>query len=122
MELERSGVKVAYSFPGVKVHAKIALIRKLDMDGEQIYSYLSTGNFHEDTSKLYTDFGLFTYDERITSEVARILIFLKLVRYLYKSLKISLWDFSTLDQVFGNLSCRKLRMPNRDFLLLLPLK
>ena len=77
MELERAGVKVAYSFPGVKVHAKIALIRKLDMDGEQIYSYLSTGNFHEDTSKLYTDFGFFTYDEKITSEVARIFNFLE---------------------------------------------
>lgn len=77
MELEKAGVKVAYSFPGVKVHAKIALIRKLDMNGEQIYSYLSTGNFHEDTAKLYTDFGMFTYDERITSEVARIFNFLE---------------------------------------------
>ncbi len=77
MELEKAGVKVAYSFPGVKVHAKIALIRKLDMNGEQIYSYLSTGNFHEDTAKLYTDFGMFTFDERITSEVARIFNFLE---------------------------------------------
>ena len=77
MELEKAGVKVAYSFPGVKVHAKIALIRKLDMNGEQIYSYLSTGNFHEDTAKLYTDYGMFTYDERITSEVARIFNFLE---------------------------------------------
>jgi polyphosphate kinase len=77
MELEKAGVKVAYSFPGVKVHSKIALIRKLDMEGEQIYSYMSTGNFHEDTAKLYTDYGLFTYDERITSEVARIFNFLE---------------------------------------------
>ena len=34
--------------------------------------YLSTGNFHEKTANLYSDFGLFTKDERITREARRI--------------------------------------------------
>ena len=76
-KLERAGVHVHYSFPGVKVHSKLALVRRIEDGKEQIYNYLSTGNFHEDTAKIYSDFGLFTADERLTSEVARIFSFLE---------------------------------------------
>ncbi|NUO00979.1 MAG: polyphosphate kinase 1, partial [Saprospiraceae bacterium] len=43
-------------------------------------SYLSTGNFHEDTAKVYSDFGLFTADERIVGEVTRIFSYLETVK------------------------------------------
>ncbi len=78
--LEESGVQVKYSFPGLKVHSKAALVRRIDDSGEQLYVYLSTGNFHEKTAKLYSDFGMFTTDRRITSEVARLFAFLETVR------------------------------------------
>ncbi len=78
--LEQSGVQVKYSFPGLKVHAKAALVRRIENGGEQLYVYLSTGNFHEKTAKLYSDFGLFTADSRLTSEVARLFSFLETVR------------------------------------------
>ncbi len=71
--LENAGVTVHYSFPGVKVHSKLALVRRLEQGRDaRLYTYLSTGNFHEETAKIYSDFGLFTVDERITSEVARL--------------------------------------------------
>lgn len=76
-KLEEAGVNVHYSFPGVKVHSKLALVRRVENGQERIYNYLSTGNFHEDTAKIYSDFGLFTADERITSEVSRIFSFLE---------------------------------------------
>jgi polyphosphate kinase len=41
------------------------------------YAYLSTGNFHEDTAKVYSDFGLFTADERLTEEMSRVFAFLE---------------------------------------------
>lgn len=76
-EMERHGVKVKYSFPGLKVHAKCALISRKS-DGElKHYAYLSTGNFHEMTAKVYSDYGLFTADERYTSEVIRLFGFLE---------------------------------------------
>jgi polyphosphate kinase len=78
--LERSGVQVKYSFPGLKVHSKSALIRRFENGSEQLYVYLSTGNFHEKTAKLYSDFGMFTADKRLTSEVARLFGFLETVR------------------------------------------
>ena len=71
-KLSRSGIKVHYSIPGIKVHSKLALIRRIENDKPKFYSYLSTGNFHEDTAKFYTDFGLFTVDERYTKDVMKV--------------------------------------------------
>ena len=78
--LEQAGVNVQYSFPGLKVHAKIALIRRIEPDGPKIYSYLSTGNFHEDTAKVYSDLGIFTARKEIVHEVSRIFSFLETVK------------------------------------------
>lgn len=75
--LERAGVTVYYSMPGFKVHSKLALVRRLEDGKPALYAYLGTGNFHEDTAKLYTDFGLFTADKKIVNEVARVFNFLE---------------------------------------------
>lgn len=79
-QLEKAGIVVRYSFPGLKVHSKIALVRRIEKGVPQLYTYLSTGNFHEVTAKIYSDLGLFTADHRITSEVARIFSFLETVK------------------------------------------
>jgi polyphosphate kinase len=71
-KLEEAGVKVHYSFPGLKVHSKAAIIRRIENGKAVLYAYLSTGNFHELTAKVYSDLGLFTADPRITGEIARI--------------------------------------------------
>lgn len=71
-KLEEAGVKVHYSFPGLKVHSKAAIIRRIENGKAVLYTYLSTGNFHEMTAKIYSDLGLFTADTRITGEIARI--------------------------------------------------
>jgi polyphosphate kinase len=75
--LERAGVQVQYSMPGLKVHSKMALVRRVEEEKVQFYTYLSTGNFHEDTAKIYGDLGLFTIEERLTTEVARLFTFLE---------------------------------------------
>ena len=71
-ELLKAGVKVFYSFPGLKVHSKICLIRRKENETSEYYAYLATGNFNEKTAKVYADLGLFTKDERITSEVKNV--------------------------------------------------
>ncbi|NJC25010.1 polyphosphate kinase 1 [Neolewinella antarctica] len=78
--LEAAGVHVAYSFPGVKVHSKLALVRRIHEGEQEIYCYLATGNFHEDTAKIYSDFGVFTADTRLTSEVSRVFTYLEHVQ------------------------------------------
>jgi len=76
-ELKKAGVHVTTSFPGIKVHVKLALIIRQTDEGEEKYAYLSTGNFHEGTAKLYSDFGLFTYDTRLTNEAVKVFSFLE---------------------------------------------
>lgn len=75
-EMERAGIKVFYSFPGLKVHAKLALITRKENNELKNYCYVATGNFNENTAKVYSDFGLFTADEGITSEVEKVFQYL----------------------------------------------
>ena len=74
--LERAGIAIIYSIPGVKVHAKIALVVRSENGVRREYAYLGTGNFNEVTARFYTDFGLLTADPRITSEVEQVFRYL----------------------------------------------
>jgi polyphosphate kinase len=75
--LRAEGVKVISGVPGLKVHSKIALIRRVENNKGRDYAIVGTGNFHEGTAKLYTDYQLFTADRRITSEVRQVFEFLQ---------------------------------------------
>jgi len=68
-EMEEQGIRVLYSFPGLKVHSKLALVLRKENKKEKSYCYLATGNFNEKTAQLYSDTGLFTTDQRLTQEV-----------------------------------------------------
>ncbi len=71
-EMQKAGVKVLYSLPGLKVHAKIALITREENNILRNYAYLSTGNFNEKTARLYTDYGFFTANPGIADEVEKV--------------------------------------------------
>src|SRR5690606_9067239 len=71
-ELRKEGAKVLYSFPGLKVHAKLCLVTSKKCNETKRYAYLSTGNFNEKTANVYTDFGLLTSEKRLTQEVSRV--------------------------------------------------
>lgn len=71
--LEAAGVRTLFSMRGLKVHAKIALIRS--RTGPAL-AYVGTGNFNEKSAKAYTDHGIFTCDERITDDVDQVFRFL----------------------------------------------
>jgi polyphosphate kinase len=78
--LEKAGVRVHYSFPGVKVHSKLALFRRIEGGKPHLYAYLGTGNFHEETAKVYSDFAICTADQRLTTEVSNVFSFLENVK------------------------------------------
>jgi polyphosphate kinase len=68
-EMTKAGIRIIYSIPKLKVHAKIALVirRKGSNYGDQ--AYLGTGNFNEKTARLYCDHGLFTSNPEVVKEV-----------------------------------------------------
>ncbi|BAX78544.1 polyphosphate kinase 1 [Labilibaculum antarcticum] len=74
-EMRKAGVKIIDSIPGLKVHAKLALVlRKGD---KKDYAFLSTGNFNENTAKIYSDHGLLTSDEVIITELKQLFDYLE---------------------------------------------
>ncbi|MCA1757795.1 MAG: polyphosphate kinase 1 [Bacteroidales bacterium] len=75
-KLHEEGVKVIYGVPGLKVHAKLCLITRVKEDKVQRYACVGTGNFNEDTSRIYSDHLLLTADTKITNEVAKSFSFL----------------------------------------------
>jgi polyphosphate kinase len=74
--MEQAGIKVYYSFPGLKVHSKLLLITRKMIHSEKDYAYLATGNFNEKTARIYCDMALFTCNQKITSELRRVFSYL----------------------------------------------
>ncbi|HHX8521172.1 TPA: polyphosphate kinase 1 [Vibrio diabolicus] len=70
--LTEAGVHVIFGAPGLKIHSKLLMISR--REGEEIirYAHIGTGNFHEKTARIYTDFSLLTADQEITNEVRNV--------------------------------------------------
>jgi polyphosphate kinase len=58
--MKAAGIKIINSIPGLKVHAKVALVRRVEDKELKNYSFLATGNFNEATGRFYTDHVFFT--------------------------------------------------------------
>jgi polyphosphate kinase len=72
--LEQAGAHVIYGVVGYKTHAKMLLVVRREEDRLRRYVHLGTGNYHPRTAKLYTDFGLFTCNDEIGSDVNDIFV------------------------------------------------
>ena len=73
--LQEAGIQVEFGVTGLKVHSKMFLIER-EIEGEtQRIAYIGTGNFHEETARFFSDFGLFTADSALTDEVAKLFSF-----------------------------------------------
>ena len=85
-QMEAAGVQLIFGIPGLKVHSKIGLIEKNVNGKKKRYGFISTGNFNEDTAKIYTDYTLLTSNQKILKEVNKVFNFLQ-VHYKLKKYK-----------------------------------
>ena len=83
-KLIEDGVQVIQGIPNLKVHAKLCLIARKEQGKSVRYAVIGTGNFNEDTARIYCDHTLLTADERLTSEVRSLFSFLR-TNYKVKS-------------------------------------
>lgn len=68
--LEEAGCHVIYGLMGLKTHAKIILVVRKEADGIKRYVHLGTGNYNDNTAKLYTDMGLMTANDQFGSDAS----------------------------------------------------
>ena len=73
--MEQAGIRIIYSIPGLKVHAKVAVILRKDTEEggkRRDFAYLSTGNFNEKTAKIYSDMALLTSNTEMIKDINKV--------------------------------------------------
>lgn len=75
-KLEQAGIHVTYGVVGLKTHCKVILVVRRDHDGLRRYVHIGTGNYHEETAKLYSDIGLLTCDPDIGRDATELFNYL----------------------------------------------
>ncbi|TBW29375.1 polyphosphate kinase 1 [Gramella sp. KN1008] len=77
-QMQEEGVKLIFGVPGLKVHCKTCVIEREEDGKLKRYGFISTGNFNESTSRVYTDYTLFTADPAILKEVNKVFDFFEI--------------------------------------------
>ncbi|WP_019038221.1 polyphosphate kinase 1 [Psychroflexus tropicus] len=85
-KMEREGVKLIFGVTGLKVHCKTCIIERLENQKIKYYGFISTGNFNENTAKIYTDYTLFTSHQGILKDINKVFDFFE-VNYKIKRYK-----------------------------------
>ena len=75
--LSSAGIKVIFGIPALKVHSKLCVIHRKEKNKIVKYAHIGTGNFHEKTAKIYTDFSLFTKHNGICEECDSVFKFIE---------------------------------------------
>lgn len=73
--LQSEDIRLIFGVKGLKVHSKVCVVERLENHKLVRYGIISTGNFNESTARLYTDYTLFTADQRICKEINRLFEF-----------------------------------------------
>lgn len=73
--MQAEGIKLIFGVKGLKVHSKICVIERNEGKKVKRYGFISTGNFNESTSSVYTDVTLLTSNSRIMKEVNKVFEF-----------------------------------------------
>ncbi|PSL19544.1 polyphosphate kinase 1 [Chitinophaga ginsengisoli] len=76
-KMKAAGVKIIYSIPGLKVHAKIALVKRRRGYQWDYAGLMATGNFNETTARFYTDHVMMTAHPGITQELELLFLYLQ---------------------------------------------
>jgi len=83
-KMKAAGIRIINSIPGLKVHAKTALVKRQENKQWQNFSFMGTGNFNEVTGRYYTDHVLFTTNDEFAAELEMIFTYLESRKQAYE--------------------------------------
>lgn len=75
--LEQEGITVLYGIQNMKVHAKVCVIKKREKNKTVQFGFVSTGNLHEKTARVYGDHCLLTSNRNVMADINKIFQFLE---------------------------------------------
>jgi len=70
--LEEAGVHVVHGLVGLKTHAKLMLVVRMEESGIRYYVHIGTGNYNPVTAHVYEDFGLLSADRDLGHDVSEL--------------------------------------------------
>ncbi|MBP7469796.1 MAG: polyphosphate kinase 1 [Flavobacterium sp.] len=83
-QMQTEGINLIFGIKGLKVHSKVCVIERIEDDKIRRYGFISTGNFNEQTAKIYTDVTLFTSHQQILKDITKIFDFFDINYRLYR--------------------------------------
>lgn len=82
--LESENIRLIFGVRGLKVHCKVCVAERIENDKVVRYGMISTGNFNENTARIYTDYTLFTANQKICKEINKIFDFFEVTYQVKK--------------------------------------
>ncbi|MBT8273916.1 MAG: polyphosphate kinase 1 [Bacteroidia bacterium] len=83
-QMQAEGIDLQFGIPGLKVHSKMCVIEREEEQKLRRYGFVSTGNFNESTAKVYTDFTLFTANQKILKDINNVFSFFAINYRIYR--------------------------------------
>ncbi|WP_034058345.1 polyphosphate kinase 1 [Lacinutrix jangbogonensis] len=83
-QMQREGIQLIFGVQGLKVHSKMCLIEREEHNKIVRYGFISTGNFNESTAKIYTDYTLFTANQKILKDISKVFNFFSVNYKVYR--------------------------------------
>ncbi|MFN4763946.1 polyphosphate kinase 1 [Gillisia sp. Q332] len=77
-QMQQEGVNLIFGVTGLKVHCKTCVIEREEKGKLIKYGFLSTGNLNESTSRIYTDYTLFTGNQELLKEINKVFDFFEI--------------------------------------------
>lgn len=121
-QMQTEGINLIFGIKGLKVHSKVCVIERIEQDTIKRYGFISTGNFNEQTAKIYTDVTLLTSHQQLLKDASKIFEFFEINYrvYRYKHLIVSphytrsrfnkMIDREMINALEGKEACVKLKM------------
>lgn len=83
-QMEQEGINLIFGVQGLKVHSKMCVVERLEDRKIMRYGFVSTGNFNESTARIYTDYTLFTADQRVLKDINKVFKFFEINYKIYR--------------------------------------
>lgn len=100
-QMQREGVNLIFGVQGLKVHSKMCVIEREEEKKTKRYGFISTGNFNESTARVYTDFTLFTANQKILKDINKVFNFFEVNYKIYRHKHIITSPHYTKDKLFA---------------------